>query len=602
MRRRPVVLAARGRGRDQGILVSGADGPNCPRRSSARVHKPLVAGFTLRGFRDGVILRCTDGFRLARLRVLASRRHGVTVWRSVSGRIDHSAFGGAGRSGVHLAESRGVRIDHNRARRAVGGFQIENSRSVRVDHNLAALNTAGILSLALPGRAVRENSAIRLDHNRVIENNRPNGCLGQHEVVCKVRPGSGLLVLAGDRSRAEANMVLRNRSFGIAVTSYCGGLGLQPARCRGLDVDPHPDGNLVASNLVRGNGTPAGSSRASWQTVDLGWDQTGTGNCWRANGAGHTFPPTLPDCEPLMDDCRRGTTPDCAVVSRAPVEVGVGEQGMSLFADPLFAELGVSRARIMVPWNLPAIPVELSYVADWLAAARRAGVEPFVQFTRATNSRCPSAPCSLPTVAEYAAAFRDFRERFPWVTVLGIWNEANHPSQPTSRDPSAAAGYYRAARALCPDCEIVAADVLDSANMEAWVAEFQRHAGEVDIWGLHNYADANLLPDLPANGTARFLSVTSGEVWLTETGGIVRRRGPALGDLPYDEERAARAAGRAFDLAALYRSRVSRMYLYNWRASPPGDRWDSGLERRDGSPRPAYFMTKAELQTPDFRP
>jgi hypothetical protein len=526
----------------------------------------------------------------------------VTVRRSVSGRVDHSAFERAGRSGVHVAESREVRVDHDRVRRAVGGFQIENSSSIRLDHNLAAMNSAGIVSFALPGRAVKANTAIRMAHNRVTENNRRNGCAGRHEALCRLRPGSGVLVLAGDRSRVEANTVLRNRSFGIAVTSYCGGLGLQPSRCRGLDVDPHPDGNLVASNVVRRNGMPAGSSRASWQTVDLGWDQTGTGNCWRANGAGRTFPSTLPDCEPLRDYFVCGIKPDCVLVPRAPVEVGIGEQGMSLFGDPLFTELGVRRARIMVPWNLSTMPVELSYVADWLAAARRAGVEPFVQFTRATRDRCPLAPCTLPTVAEYAAAFREFRGRFPFVTVLGVWNEANHRSQPTSRDPSAAAAYYRAARALCPGCEIVAADVLDSSNMETWVAEFQRHAGEVDIWGLHNYADTNLLADFPANGTARFLSVTSGEVWLTETGGIVRRRVPILGDLPHDENRAAWAAGRAFDLAALYRSRVSRMYLYNWRASPPGDRWDSALVRSNGSARPGYFVTKAELQTPDFGP
>lgn len=274
-----------------------------------------------------------------------------------------------------------------------------------------------------------------------------------------------------------------------------------------------------------------------------------------------------------------------------------------MFDSLLFAELGIRRVRIAVPWNLAAVPAELSFITDWLAAARRAGIEPFVQFTRETSSRCPREPCSLPAVAEYQAAFRDFRERFPFVTVFGIWNEANHPSQPTYRDPRAAAEYYKAVRSLCAGCEIVAADVLDSWNMASWVAEFKRHAGEVDIWGLHNYADVNLLRDLPADGTARFLSITSGQVWLTETGGIVRRLASTLeGTLPYDEERAARATDRAFDLAALYRSRVSRMYVYNWQGTPPGSRWDSGLVRSDGSARPSYFVAKAALQNRDFGP
>src|SRR5215210_5314767 len=114
-----------------------------------------------------------------------------------------------------------------------------------------------------------------------------------------------------------------------------------------------------------------------------------------------------------------------------------------------------------------------------------------------------------------------------------------------------------------------------------------------------------MLPPSFGHGKARSQNAEATKpvpiVWLTETGGIVRRLGPTRGgDLAYDEDRAARALGRAFELAALYRSRVARMYLHNWRGTTLSYRWDSGLARSDGSPRP-YFTAKAALQTPDFR-
>ncbi len=98
------------------------------------------------------------------------------------------------------------------------------------------------------------------------------------------------------------------------------------------------------------------------------------------------------------------------------------------------------------------------------------------------------------------------------------WNEANHTSQPTSKKPKMAARYYNAMRQDCRSCTIVAADVLDSKDMLAWVKKFKRYAPSARIWGLHNYKDAN-----DAAGTTKLLlKAVKGQVWLTETGGILR--------------------------------------------------------------------------------
>ena len=45
------------------------------------------------------------------------------------------------------------------------------------------------------------------------------------------------------------------------------------------------------------------------------------------------------------------------------------------------------------------------------------------------------------------------------------WNEANHCSQPTCRNPERAAQYYLALRKHCRGCRIVAADLLDGSKM-----------------------------------------------------------------------------------------------------------------------------------------
>ena len=68
-----------------------------------------------------------------------------------------------------------------------------------------------------------------------------------------------------------------------------------------------------------------------------------------------------------------------------------------------------------------------------------------------------------------------------------------------------AARYYNALRKDCRTCTIVAADVLDSTDMLAWVKKFKRFAPGARIWGLHNYKDAN-----DAKGTTKLLLKAAG--------------------------------------------------------------------------------------------
>ena len=125
--------------------------------------------------------------------------------------------------------------------------------------------------------------------------------------------------------------------------------------------------------------------------------------------------------------------------------------------------------------------------------------------------------------------------------------------------------------------------------MTRYVRQYRRHLdGEPAIWGLHNYADTNRFR---TRGLRDLLRTVRGDVWLTETGGIVK-----LGrSFPRDEQRAARSITFTLKLARDH-TRVKRVYLYNWTAARPADRFDSGLIAPDGTARPGYDALREGLE------
>jgi hypothetical protein len=289
--------------------------------------------------------------------------------------------------------------------------------------------------------------------------------------------------------------------------------------------------------------------------------------------------------------------------SDAAVLVGVGDQDASMFTDPLFTQLGIKRSRYFPSWNVAFKADEATWLSDWLARAQAAGVEPLISFHAALGSACPKRPCKLPSVREYTRAFRAFRARWPQVRVISPWNEANHRSQPTFRNPKRAAQFYNVVRRYCRGCKIVAADVIDEVNMERWLRAFRRTAKKPRIWGLHNYRDTNPRRGQRFGGTKRLLRAVKGQVWLTETGGIVKFVLPNGHTLfPRSERRANRATKRMFSLARRYRTRIKRLYIYHWKQSASDNRFDAGLVRRNGSARPAYGTVRKQLRTRTFNP
>jgi hypothetical protein len=280
--------------------------------------------------------------------------------------------------------------------------------------------------------------------------------------------------------------------------------------------------------------------------------------------------------------------------AQAKAKVGFSEQRSEMFDDPLFKDLGTRQARLIVSYD--AVLKNTFEVADidkWMAGAQADGVRPLVSFNYSrgcfADNKIPKRPeCRLPSVATYTKAFKAFRTRYPFVKDISPWNEINHFSQPTSKNPKRAAQFTMAAKKNCRGCTIVAADMLDQKGMASYLSKFKRALkGTYKVWGLHNYSDTNRFRN---KGTKQFLRLVPGQVWLTETGGVV-----TFGkSFPFDVDRAAKATKFMFKLAATNK-RITRLYIYQWSGANPGDRFDAGVLGPDGKPRPAYDVVKKAL-------
>jgi hypothetical protein len=270
--------------------------------------------------------------------------------------------------------------------------------------------------------------------------------------------------------------------------------------------------------------------------------------------------------------------------------VGLGDQNASTYGLERVGALHLKLARYVVNWDWYRDPARIALTDQWMASVRAAGLRPLISFNR---DWAPSGLHRLPSIGRYLQSFALLRGRYPDVRDFGVWNEANHKTQPLQRKPRMAARYYNAMRGACPRCTIVAADVLDDPAMPAWIRTFKRYARHPRVWGLHNYRDANRL----TGSTAGFMRLVKGPVWITETGGIRRTDHRAHGSKVAKYRRSlvkqAAAIRRIFAIARSHH-RIKRVYFYQWRQVPKAP-WDSAFTNADGSPRPALRALRSEL-------
>lgn len=299
--------------------------------------------------------------------------------------------------------------------------------------------------------------------------------------------------------------------------------------------------------------------------------------------------------------------PAAASAAKVPVSVGIGDQNATVFGLPAFKGLGLKKVRYNVRWDAVRYPNVLAAADQYIAAAQASGARVLVEFTT-NNYRLRKA--KLPSLRQFRTTTLRLVRRFrsQGVREFGVWNEVNHASQPTYRNPRRAAQFFLALRASCRGCTIVALDVLDQAGVAGYIARFYSALGRrrslAKIVGVHNYGDTNR-PTRRGGGTLGIIRAVKrynrrSQFWLTETGGIVKfgrsfpcnPRSPARG-----ERRAAGALKTMFALTKRFRRDVKRLYIYNFYGEDCKARFDAGLVRRNGRPRPGYRVVKSALKS-----
>ena len=299
--------------------------------------------------------------------------------------------------------------------------------------------------------------------------------------------------------------------------------------------------------------------------------------------------------------------PATAPAAKYNVSVGIGDQSPTMFDNASFQALRVKKVRYFIRWNAIDNPNELALADAYINRAQQARAKVLLHISSDTLVRKQGR---LPTVRQYrskvGALVRRYRSR---IDAVGAWNEANHDTQPTYKNPRRAAQFFLEMRRMCRGCKIVALDVLDQRGVEnyirRWFAGLGRsRARQATIIGIHNYSDTNRYR---SRGTRLIINTARrynrrAKFWLTETGGVARF-GSSFPCNPANpasaERRQAKAIDYMFKLTKQFRRNVQRLYIYNFNGADCQVRFDAGLVRGDGSQRPAYRRVLRHIR--DFK-
>jgi hypothetical protein len=272
--------------------------------------------------------------------------------------------------------------------------------------------------------------------------------------------------------------------------------------------------------------------------------------------------------------------------------VGIGDETASMFANPLYEQLHTRIVRYIAPYDAVAHPYSLSRATQFIDDAEAQHEQVLVAFYHSEYT-----PTKMPSVSTYQRDVQRFVKLFPHVRQYQSWDEANRGNEPHQwSSPSAveAARYYQALIRVCKGCTVIGLDVLDQQYIQPtlqYIAEFKREIYRLEtvmprIWGLHNYSDVNRLEGWRTRDIVRALG---GQVWLTETGGIVKFGGAFPNNHGSGLTRAAKVLRFMFALAGSV-PQIKRLYIYDWNGGTASTRFDAGLTNAREQPRAGYVV------------
>jgi hypothetical protein len=284
----------------------------------------------------------------------------------------------------------------------------------------------------------------------------------------------------------------------------------------------------------------------------------------------------------------------------ASFQAGVADEKTEMFSDALWQRLHTHITRYIVPYDAVVRPYSLSLARVWIAAAEAKHQQVLVAFYHSEYT-----PTRMPSIATYEHDTNKFIKLFPNVRQYQPWNETNRGNvrytyerfnSPTAVE---SAKYYQALRRVCSHCTILGLDILDQAEVGptlTYIGQFKAELHHLRVptptlWGLHNYSDTNRFSSAR---TRAILAAVPGQVWLTETGGIVKFGGAFPNSRGSGLSRAAKALGYMFALAST-NSRIKRLYIYEWSGGTQSTIFDAGLTDAHHHPRPGYIIVCAHM-------
>lgn len=274
-------------------------------------------------------------------------------------------------------------------------------------------------------------------------------------------------------------------------------------------------------------------------------------------------------------------------VPAGAVELGISDSDSATVVEPFWDGLGITRARVVVPYDIATTTGEAGTqrrenFETYRANAAAKGISMLVVFGPSADIRAPDTGDPVaPSADEFAAGFANFRARYPDATTLAAWNEPNNrdvTAYPLGSNPQLAAEYWLRAKALCPvDCTLVAGDFAGVPSDDVYVDAYQAALGGAipDVWAFHAHSDVNTFQVVGA-GDARvtryYLSKLQGpwagaRIWIDEVGARYRdTSGRVWGDTSQRD-----ATGLLLGLATLD-PRIDAIYYYNYsnRCATPG--------------------------------
>lgn len=271
---------------------------------------------------------------------------------------------------------------------------------------------------------------------------------------------------------------------------------------------------------------------------------------------------------------------------------GIGDEQTEMFTDANWQQLHTKIARYIAPYDAAVRGDELASARRWIKLAEQSHQQILVAFYHSEHT-----PTAMPSVATYQHDVQKFVKDFPHVRQYQSWDESNRGNVAhsfSSPSAGAAARYYQALLRVCKGCTVIGLDVLDAYSIAPtlrYISEFKREIGHLrtvmpSIWGLHNYSDINRFESWR---TRELIKAFGGQVWLTETGGIVQFAPSFLNKHGAGLTRAAKVTSYMFAVAQKY-PQIKRLYVYDWTGGNSHTRFDAGLTDAHHVPRPAYVV------------